>query len=200
MSKRSTRIVFVFVVAMLSFIASFYDRGSALRSQELLLPLANSQKDVASADVHTDAQGRALYKVVKVVDGDTIDIYKDGKNVKVRLIGIDTPETVDPRRQAQCFGREASAEAHRLLDGSMVAIETDPSQDAYDKYGRLLAYVFLQDGTMVNQQMIAEGYAHEYTYHLPYKYQSDFKKAEKIARKLSNGLWAEDTCAGNTKQ
>ncbi|MBI5004366.1 thermonuclease family protein [Candidatus Kaiserbacteria bacterium] len=99
-----------------------------------------------------------LYPVVKVVDGDTIDILKDGTKMRVRLLGIDTPEVVDPRKPVQCFGREASIEAHRLLDDTSVRVETDPSQDTYDKYGRLLAYVRLPDDTFVNKYMIARGY------------------------------------------
>ena len=191
MSRRLMRIIFIFAIVLFSFVASYNGRDVSLHTQEALLPATTSQKDVVS----TDAQGRVLYKVIKVVDGDTIEILKNGKRVKVRLIGIDTPELVDPRRPVQCFGREASAEAHRLLDGTTVVIETDSSQDTYDKYGRLLAYVFLSDGTFVNERMIAEGFAHEYTYYIPYKYQSDFKKSEKAAREGNKGLWAEDTCA-----
>jgi micrococcal nuclease len=149
----------------------------------------------STAETHT-----ILYPVVRVIDGDTVEIERDGTHTKVRLIGIDTPEVVDPRKPVQCFGREASHQAHILLDGARVFIETDPSQNTYDKYGRLLAYVFLPDGTFINEYMIAEGYAHEYTYDLPYKYQTEFKAAEKSARESHKGLWAPETCNGNTHQ
>jgi len=152
------------------------------------------------ATANRASTGTALYRVTRVVDGDTIEIEKDGKHTKIRLIGIDTPEVVDPRRPVQCFGREASRKAHDLLNGRQVAIETDPSQDTYDKYGRLLAYVFLPDGTLVNKYMIAQGYAHEYTYRFPYKYQDAFKTAERAARSAHKGLWAPETCNGDTKQ
>lgn len=140
------------------------------------------------------------YAVVRVVDGDTISIIKDGKTVTLRLIGLDTPETVDPRKPVQCFGKAASDKAKELLTGKMVRIELDASQGTLDKYARTLAYVFLVDGTFFNEYMIAEGYGHEYTYNLPYKYQKEFKDAGARARAEKRGLWADDTCAGNTKK
>ena len=114
--------------------------------------------------------------------------------VKVRLIGLDTPEIYDNRKPAQCFGKEAARYAHEILDGKNVRIETDPSQDLYDKYGRLLAYVFLEDGTNFDERMIREGYGHEYTYRLPYKYQKSFKLAQKEAQANGAGLWRSGVC------
>ena len=146
------------------------------------------------------------YPVAKVIDGDTISIIKDGKTVTLRLIGLDTPETVDPRKPVQCFGKAASDKAKELLAGKTVRLEFDSSQGLLDKYGRTLAYVFLPPQPNVpaeilfNEYMIAEGYGHEYTYNLPYKYQREFKEAESRAREEKRGLWADDTCAGNTKK
>ena len=137
-----------------------------------------------------------LYPVERVVDGDTLAVEMNGKSVKVRLIGLDTPETVDPRKPVQCFGKEASAKAKELLTGKSIRLEKDASQGEYDKYGRLLAYVYLPDGTLFNKYMIAEGYGHEYTYNLPYKYQKEFKAAEVRARTEKKGLWADGACAG----
>ena len=148
----------------------------------------------------TSVVGYEWYPVVKVVDGDTLVIEIDGKNVTLRLIGLDTPETVDPRKPVQCFGKEASAKAKQILSGSSIRLETDPSQDTYDKYGRTLAFVFLKDGTLFNKYMIAEGYGHEYTYNLPYKYQTEFKAAEKAAREGKKGLWAPDVCMSGAEQ
>ena len=101
------------------------------------------------------------FKVIKVVDGDTMDVSIDNKTERLRLIGIDTPETVDPRKKVQCFGIEASNKAKELLFGKFVSLENDESQGERDKYKRLLRYVFLQDGTNFNLFMIAEGYANE---------------------------------------
>jgi micrococcal nuclease len=138
------------------------------------------------------------FKVVKVVDGDTIDVDIYGSIQRVRLIGIDTPEVVDPRKPIQCFGQEASDKAKELLTDQKVRLEPDFSQDDKDQYNRLLRYVFLPDNTNVNQLMIAQGYAHEYTYNLPYQYQAEFKQAEASAKENKLGLWADDACNGNT--
>lgn len=135
-----------------------------------------------------------LYTVTKVVDGDTIHIDMNGKSETVRLIGINTPETVDPRRPVECFGKQASAQAHTLLDGKRVQIETEASQGERDKYGRLLGYVFREDGLFFNNYMVEEGYAYEYTYRLPYKYQTQFKAAQKEAEANGKGLWAPGVC------
>lgn len=134
------------------------------------------------------------YPVVKVVDGDTLAINMDGKVQTLRLIGLDTPETVDPRKPVQCFGVEASNKAKSVLAGQEVRIEADPTQGLYDKYNRLLVYVYLKDGTLFNKMMIAEGYGHEYTYHAPYKYQSEFKAEEMSAKTGEKGLWANGVC------
>jgi len=152
----------------------------------------------------TSVVGYEWHPVLKVVDGDTLVIEMDGKNVTLRLIGLDTPETVDPRKPVQCFGKEASEKAKQILTGTSVRIEMDPSQGELDKYGRLLAYVYVQadvrpEGILVNEYMIAEGYGHEYTYNLPYRYQAEFKAAERRAREEKRGLWAEDACMNDLR-
>lgn len=135
-----------------------------------------------------------LYNVLKVIDGDTINVSINGKSETLRLIGIDTPETVDPRKPVQCFGREASNKAKEILSGKKVFLESDPTQGERDKYNRLLRYVFLEDGTFYNKFMISDGFAHEYTYNLPYKYQKEFKKAQTEAMNNKKGLWADNAC------
>ncbi len=134
------------------------------------------------------------YPVVKVIDGDTLSVNIDGQIQTIRLIGINTPETVDPRKPVECFGLEASNKAKEILNYQSVKIEQDPTQGTYDKYNRLLAYVFLKDGTNFNKLMIEEGYGYEYTYSVPYKYQTEFKLAEERARTLKKGLWADSAC------
>lgn len=139
------------------------------------------------------------YLVVAVVDGDTLKVNIDGKEEALRLIGMDTPETVDPRKPVQCFAKEASSKAKETLTGKKVKLEVDPSQGERDKYDRLLRYLYLEDGTLYNQMMIEEGYAHEYTYNTPYKYQEVFKQAETRARESKKGFWG-DICGGDTTQ
>jgi micrococcal nuclease len=136
-----------------------------------------------------------LYKVVKVVDGDTIDIDLDGKTVRLRLIGINTPEIADSRKPVECFGEEAENNARRLLTGRKVKIAADPSQNDKDKYGRLLRYVWRDDGVFYNLEALRDGFAREYTFIKPYEYQAEFKAAEKAAKKDKAGLWADNVCA-----
>ncbi len=139
-----------------------------------------------------------FYQVVRVVDGDTIDVHISDQTKRLRLIGIDTPETVDPNKPIQCYGPEASAKAKELLMGNFVNLEEDATQGDADKYGRLLRYVFLKDSTNFYKWMIENGYAREYTYSTPYKYQDEFKAAEVAAKASKVGLWAANTCNGQT--
>jgi micrococcal nuclease len=134
------------------------------------------------------------YLVEKVVDGDTIKVREGKDLVTVRLIGLDTPEIRDPRQAVQCFAQEASDKAKEILSGQRVYLEDDISQGDKDKYQRLLRYVYLEDGTLFNQWMIENGYGHEYTYNIPYKFQAEFQEAERQAQAKSLGLWAEDAC------
>jgi micrococcal nuclease len=137
--------------------------------------------------------------VLEVFDGDTILVRRNGVDEKVRFIGIDTPETKDPRKPVQCFGEEASRYTHDLLDGRKVRLEIDISQGERDRYGRVLAYVWREDGLFVNKNLVEEGYAHEYTYQGNiYTYQADFIAAEEAARSSQKGLWSPDTCDGVT--
>lgn len=160
-------------------------------------PVVEQPKQTPSAPVQTQPQFQ-YYAVTDVVDGDTLKINMGGTIETLRLIGIDTPETVDPRKPVQCFGREASNKAKELLIGTKVRLEKDPTQGELDKYGRTLAYVYREDGLFYNKYMIEQGYAHEYTYNTPYKYQAEFKTAQKSAQENLRGLWSPTTCNGDT--
>lgn len=139
------------------------------------------------------------YFVQKVVDGDTVDVYMNGKATRLRLIGMDTPEVVDPRKPVQCYGREASAEGHKLLENQWLRLEYDAVTGKTDIYGRTLAYIFLPDGTLYNEFMIRNGFAHEYDYqNQKYKYRTRFQAAQKSARAENLGFWSPQTCNGNT--
>lgn len=123
---------------------------------------------------------------VRVVDGDTIVL--DGRE-RVRLIGVDTPETKDPRKPVQYFGKQASLFTERLVEGRRVRLEYD--QTRKDRYGRTLAYVFLQDGTFVNLEIVRRGYGHAYTKY-PFQRMDEFRRAEREARLEGLGLWASN--------
>ena len=123
-------------------------------------------------------------KCIRVIDGDTIEL--DGGE-KVRLIGVDTPETKDPRKPVEYFGQEAYEFTKKLIEGKKVRLEYD--QNKIDKYGRTLAYVFLEDGTFVNVEIIRQGYGFAYTKY-PFKYLEEFRAFEREARENRRGLWA----------
>lgn len=135
------------------------------------------------------------YLVARVVDGDTIKLTIDGEDESVRLIGVDTPETVHPNKVVECFGIQASNYTKWLLEGKEVYVKFDDTQDQVDQYGRLLLYVWrVEDDLFLNQELILQGYAKEYTYRVPYEYQNAFKIAEESAQDEEVGLWGETGC------
>ena len=154
----------------------------------------------ASSGLTRPSDARGPYRITDVVDGDTDRVSIDGRSVKLRLMGINTPETKHPSMPVQCFGPNASARAEQLLTGRSVWIQYDASQHRRDVYGRDLVYVWLDAHTMFNEVMVRTGYAHEYTYDQPYRYQSQFRAAEPKAKAAGLGLWSRQTCAGNTEQ
>ena len=126
-------------------------------------------------------------KVLQAIDGDTLRVFLDGKIEKIRIIGIDTPETKDPRKPVQCYGPEASEQMHHLVDGKLVALEPQPHQDR-DKYGRLLRYVSMS-GADLGALMISEGFAHSYK-PFPHPRMKEYNQLESTARKNGLGLWS----------
>ncbi|MEK7605803.1 MAG: thermonuclease family protein [Patescibacteria group bacterium] len=160
-----------------------------------LVPHQSAVEGVRTVATPTSIQEQnGLIKVTKVVDGDTLHVILNGKNQTIRVIGIDTPETVDPRKPVQCMGKAASDRAKELLLGKYVFLESDPTQSDKDKYGRLLRYVFINGSDDYGLGALEEGMAHEYTYAMPYKYQAEYKKAEKAAIAARIGLWADNAC------
>jgi len=150
------------------------------------------------ADSGGEAGSIRLYPVVWVYDGDTISVRIDDKVETVRLIGIDTPEVDTPYTELECFGQEASLYLRDVLRDGSVRLESDSTAGNRDRYDRLLRYVFLADGTHVNENLVAKGYAVEYTYDSPYRYQAEFLQAQQDARDSQKGLWSLATCAKTT--
>jgi micrococcal nuclease len=127
-------------------------------------------------------------QVEKVVDGDTIRVRTASGTERVRLIGIDTPETVKPDSAVQCFGRAASAETHRLLDGRSVRLVQDA--EARDRYGRLLAYVYRRpDGLFVNAELARRGFARQLTIPPNVRFAERFRALVAEAHDAGRGLW-----------
>jgi len=131
-----------------------------------------------------------LYEVEKVSDGDTIIVDMNGTMESVRMIGVDTPETHHPSKPVQCFGRAATAFTTELLGDKKVRLEADPLNSNRDRYQRLLRYVYLPDGTLVNLEIVAQGYGFAYTA-FPLSKSEEFELAEDNARLNELGLWAD---------
>jgi micrococcal nuclease len=143
----------------------------------------------APLSVEDKKQQKEFYQVKRVVDGDTFWI-DDGseKGVKVRLIGVDAPESRNTgTREMAFFGKEASDYLSKIIGGKKVRLEYDIGR--FDKYGRTLAYVYLEDGTFVNAKLVKDGYANVMTIPPNVKYADTFLKLERKARNQKRGMW-----------
>jgi len=161
--------------------------------------LAACNSDAASRSAHAQPAPastavEANATVERVVDGDTIVVDIDGHRETVRLIGIDTPETVKPNAPVECFGPEASARTKELLPpGTAVRLERDA--EARDDYGRLLAYVTrASDGVFVNLQLVQDGDAELLTFPTNTAHADELLDAARAAERDARGLWA--ACTG----
>jgi micrococcal nuclease len=137
--------------------------------------------------------------VLKIVDGDTVDIVDDVRGrLRIRLLGIDTPETKKPGYTVGCWGPEASEFAKATLLGQRVAFATDPSQGVYDRYGRTLAFLDRADGWDYSVEAARAGMAHAYVYHNnPSARTGEIAAAEQEAKSAGRGLWGPP-CNGRT--
>lgn len=153
------------------------------QEQGLMPRLEDSARPNTSQPTQT-----GLIIVEKVVDGDTINVNLNGVSEKVRLIGVDTPETQDPRKPVQCFGKAASDFTQNLIGDNQVKLETDPTNSDRDRYNRLLRYVYLPDNKLVNAEIIKQGYGFAYT-SFPFQKIEEFKQLEAQARQQQLGLW-----------
>ena len=140
-----------------------------------------------------------LFKVLKVVDGDTIVVDVRGNRETVRLLGIDTPESVDPRKPVQCYGRAAAEKIKSYLSGKSVILVDDNTQGNRDRYRRLLRYVYSPDSvrTFINGEMIKQGFAFSYREY-PTKMTEKFNRLENYARENNLGLWG--SCPESTTE
>lgn len=140
------------------------------------------------------SQAGELRKVVRVVDGDTIVV---SPNEKVRLIGVNTPETKDPKKAVECFGKEATQFTRDAVEGKNVRLVLDnvnTKRGHKDRYGRTLAYAYLTDGKMLNAELVRQGYAHAYT-RFKFRHLEEFRELERQARSQTVGLWSH--CSSN---
>jgi len=167
----------------------------------IIILLINEIKNRINTDEKTNEpqQQTALkldtYTLLKVIDWDTLKVKNNNEEINIRMIGLDAPEKSTTRYwYTECFWNEATNHLNEILSWiTTIQVEQDPTQWETDKYWRLLWYVFFSWNN-INQKMIEDGYWFEYTYNLPYKYQKEFKKAEKSARLNKLWLWDENTC------
>lgn len=187
----------VLVLSGVLFWQGLYPEFVNLRKNQSLSKENNTQSQAtpaASENNIINSDFPETGKVLRVIDGDTIEVqYNSGETKKIRYIGINTPETVDPRRQVQCFGKEASSENKRLLEGKVVYLEKDISET--DKFGRDLRYVYIKiDGQenylFINDYLVRQGYAQASTFPPDVKFTDQFMKAEREAKENNRGLWS----------
>jgi micrococcal nuclease len=173
-------------------------RGSLLAVLAGLLALFASGlagEDKTPRPPTPDFKTLQAYPVVRVVDGDTIVVEIDGQKEKVRLVGVDTPETVHPTKPVERFGKEASDFTHKQLDGEKVYLVYDQNNAGHkhrDRYGRLLAYVYRErDNLDFCAELVKQGYAHAYLKY-PSERGEEFLAYQKQAREAGRGLWGDD--------
>jgi micrococcal nuclease len=182
--KVVTSIVVVILIAIALWTQNEDVAKYIKENYDIDLKIGNEKND--SEDI-VDIATLDEYKVVRVVDGDTFVIDYNGKEERVRLIGIDTPESVHPNEEKNTKeGIKTSNYTKERLEGKMIKLELDVQER--DKYGRILAYVYV-DGNMYNKELLELGYAKLATYPPNVKYVDDFTKLQEQARENKVGLW-----------
>jgi endonuclease YncB( thermonuclease family) len=154
----------------------------------VLLALAQHYNWIKPAEQKLVRTSPGHYQVLSVADGDTLEVNMNGKTERVRMIGVDTPETHDPRKAVQCYGQAASDFTKNLLSGQTVRLEADPLSTNRDRYDRLLRYVYLPDNRLVQAELIREGFGFAYT-SFPFTKSVEFKALEREATEANRGLW-----------
>jgi micrococcal nuclease len=173
MEKAHNNALHIFVAIGLSLLASC-SSGSTTKSSPAL---------------NHGAQSGIVVTILTVIDGDTVDIEIDGQTERVRLIGVNTPETKHPTKPIECFGPEASAYMTRLLPkGTEVRIERD--EEARDRYGRMLLYLYRDsDNLFINLDLISRGYGTPMSIEPNTFHRNDFVHAAALAEASNVGLW-----------
>lgn len=189
-TKRDNKVLVAISVIILGIIFLLlglvleFDQGEVLTN----VPTPTLEATEATSSAALGVEGQETV-VIEAIDGDTIEI---AGGQRVRYIGIDTPETVDPRRPVGCYGKEASLENKSLVEGKKVILEKDVSET--DKFNRLLRYVYVKDEgktIFINEYLAREGFAKSSSYPPDIKYQQVFIEAEREARELKKGLWGK---------
>ena len=133
------------------------------------------------------SNGKPPATVTRVVDGDTVHVLFRGRDVTVRFIGVDTPETVAPGQPIECYGPEASHFTTRQLTGQQIRLEFDV--DRLDPFGRTLAYLWMPDGSLFNETLVRRGFATVATYPPDTRYVERLESSQRVANAAGRGLW-----------
>ncbi len=163
-----------------------------------LLSVAQSQGWISEGNQAVKDNQPGLYTVSQFVDGDTITVNMNGKSEKIRMIGVDTPETHKPNSPVQCYGPAASAFTKTYLTGKDFRLVSDSLSTNRDRYSRLLRYVVLTDGTNFNKVLIEKGYGFYYPY-FPFTKSVEFEAAQTAAKSKVIGVWLNCTPTQNDK-
>lgn len=158
----------------------------------LSIVLGVSQDSLSELARRLDPPAIGYHHVTQIFDGDTIEVLLGDSREKIRFIGLDTPETNHPDKAVQCYGHAAKNRLTKLIGNQDVRLEADPTNTNRDRYKRLLRYVYLEDGTLLNQAMIKEGYGFAYVA-FPFQKMPDFVTSQQYAKENQLGLWAKCT-------
>lgn len=166
-------------ISWISLAATVIAAGIVIAQQQGVL-------DDGKKSLSTNQPG--TYAISRFVDGDTIAVDMNGTVEKVRFVGIDTPETHKPNTPVQCYGPAAAAFTKNSIGSQHVRLVSDPLSTDRDRYNRLLRYVYLPDGTLLNKKLVENGYAFYYPY-FPFSKSDEFASAQASAKAANKGLW-----------
>ncbi len=198
MAKLSVKLQKQLLSAGIVLVVLFY----TLATQPTELPHQASASPTPTTSPHLDPSPTVLginnlefVPVTSITDGDTFKVRIGDSIETVRLVGVNTPETKDPRKSVECFGKEASAALKQLLTEQSVRLENDPTQSNRDRYGRLLRFAFLDSGQDVGLWLLEHGYALESLYStVPHRYRDAYLEAQQKAEAEHRGLWNPAVC------
>ncbi len=186
--RRKNGIVFLCLLVVMFLI--WLDHGLIARRWQ---PPAKSEEQAAASDL--DKYHSKTFAVVNVIDGDTFDIdIPNGRyeHTRIRLLGIDTPETNREQTGVMYFGPQAAEFTKKLALGKSVTIYLDAPNPTRGKYGRLLAYVKLPDGSFLNEVLLTEGYAYADS-RFSHSFYNKYRQLQSLARSSKKGLWQNVT-------
>lgn len=191
MKKKNIKLVVGGAIVIIGLVTGYISKDDVLNELGLRNLISDNTETTTNTIVSTHISELNKYEVISVTDGDTFKIDYNGEEKKVRLIGVNTPESVSPnKKKNNNYGKVASNYTKERLEGKMIYLEFDV-QDT-DKYGRILAYVYLEDGIMYNKELLEKGYAQVATYPPNVKYVKEFEEIQKRARENNVGFWAEE--------